>query len=472
MAARGMVREFVHPRLELTRWAPLQRIMKHRAFQFMLILPNLAVFVLVLVAAFFGTPVGNRNFAIIFVWIVWWAALITLLIPLAGRIWCAMCPIPAPGEWLQRLAVIARRPGRPFTLGLSWPKALRNIWLQNGTFLAVALFSAIILTRPLATGIVLTVFIGLALLLSLLFERRVFCRYVCPVGGFIGLYAMVAPLELRVKDPQICVTHKEKDCIRGNANGYPCPWLSYPGNLWRNIDCGLCTECLKACPKENVGLFLRPFGQDLLLARAPGWKGRSLDEAYKAFIMLSCALIYSAVYIGPWGFLKEWANLSDPAGFALYAAGFLGLNLIGLPGLFLIAVAAARWIARADVPLRRLFTELAYALVPLGLAGWIAFTLSFVLINISYAIPLFSDPLGRGWDLLGTASYPWTPYMPELVPFLQLPFLWVGLIASIVLAFRIAQQNFGDGQAARRALLPIAGFITLIVLLFQRLYLG
>jgi polyferredoxin len=472
MSVQTRVRTFTYPRLELTRWAPLRWVLQHRAFQFALILPNLAVFVLVVAAAFFGTPVGNRNFAIIFVWIVWWAALITLLIPIGGRIWCAMCPLPAPGEWLQRRALVARRPGRPFTLGLTWPKAMRNIWLQNGTFLTVALFSALILTRPLATGIVLTLFISLGVLLSLLFERRVFCRYVCPVGGFIGLYAMIAPLELRVKDPQVCVTHKEKDCIRGNARGYPCPWLAYPGNLWRNIDCGLCTECLKVCPKDNVGLFLRPPGQDLLLARAPGWKGRTLDEGYKAFIMLACALIYSAVYTGPWGFLKEWANLSDLQGFVLYAAGFLGLNLFGLPGAFLIAVALARWAARAQVPLRRLFVELAYALIPLELAGWIAFTLSFVLINISYAIPLLSDPLGRGWDLLGTASYPWTPYLPWLVPFLQMPLLWAGLFASLTIAFQILQQNLGTPEAARRALLPVTGFITLITLAFQWLYLG
>lgn len=361
MAATTATRRFDYPRAELTRWAPLRRLLQHRAFQFMLVLPNLAAFVLILAAAFFGTPVGNRNFAIIFVWIVWWAALVFLLVPLGARVWCAMCPLPVPGEWLQRLSIVARRPGRLFTLGLAWPKALRNIWLQNGTFLAVALFSAIILTRPLATGIVLSLFILLAVVLSLLFERRVFCRYVCPIGGFIGLYSMVAPLELRVKDPQVCVAHKEKDCLKGNTRGYGCPWLNYTGNLWRNIDCGLCTECLKTCPKENVGLFLRPFGQDLRLARAPGWKGRSLDEAYKALIMLTCALIYSAVFTGPWGFLKDWANFSDPLGFGLYAAGFLGLNLIGAPGVFLGAVALGKRMAQAALPVRRLFIELAYA---------------------------------------------------------------------------------------------------------------
>jgi len=27
----------------------------------------------------------------------------------------------------------------------------------------------------------------------------------------------------------------------------------------RNNYCGLCTECIKSCPKDHIGLFLRPF---------------------------------------------------------------------------------------------------------------------------------------------------------------------------------------------------------------------
>lgn len=104
--------------------------------------------------------------------------------------------------------------------------------------------------------------------------------------------------------------------------------------------------------------------------------------------------------------------------------------------------------------------------------GWIAFTLSFVLVNISYAIPLLSDPLGRGWDLLGTAGVKWTPYFPHLVPFLQIPFLLAGLFWSLSLAFEIARQNLGRWDTARRAVLPVAAFLLLATLIFEWLYLG
>src|SRR5512141_1272076 len=62
----------------------------------------LAGFVLTVFAGLFGSVGGSHNFAIIFVWIAWWTALKLLFIPLGGRSWCSMCPIPLPGERLQR----------------------------------------------------------------------------------------------------------------------------------------------------------------------------------------------------------------------------------------------------------------------------------------------------------------------------------------------------------------------------------
>jgi polyferredoxin len=95
------------------RVRPIRWALSRRAFQFAVILPNLAFFTLAILAGLLGTPVGNANFAIVSVWIAWWALLIVLLVPIGGRAWCAMCPIPAIGEWTQRGAVLARGTSRP-----------------------------------------------------------------------------------------------------------------------------------------------------------------------------------------------------------------------------------------------------------------------------------------------------------------------------------------------------------------------
>lgn len=468
-------------RFELTSIKWIKWLLQQRWFQYVLFVPNLIGFAIVLLTGFFGTPIGSSNFGIIFVWIVWWAALIVFLIPLGGRFWCTVCPLPAPGEWLDHGAVIEKGNESPLSKAVrNWPNRLKNIWLQNGAFLSVAMFSAIILTRPLATGIVLGLFIVGAIILSKMYGRRVFCRYVCPVGGFIGLYSMVAPVELRVRDPQVCLSHKEKECIRGSAAGYGCPWMEYPGNLQRNAYCGLCTECLKTCTKDNVVVNLRPFGDDLFVDH------HRLDEAYKAIIMLTCAAFYSAVFLGPWGFLKDWANIATLPGFLAYVALFLGANLIIVPLSFYVASWAAKAFAEKRLPsfwkasaqdqksslpsTRDLFIDLAYSLVPMGLSAWIAFTASFVMVNVSYAVPLISDPFGWGWNLLGTAAYPWTPYWPDLVPYVQAPILLIGLLLSLFTAYRILKMRTNIKAEALWAMAPVTFFLILVTMGFMRLY--
>lgn len=455
-------------RIDLLERAPLlKRMLKTRAFQPAMMLLSLFVFTLAILTGIAGTPAGSRNFGVIFVWIVWWALLIVVLVPFFGRLWCAVCPIPAPGEWLQRRAIVRRRPGKLWTRGLRWPRRLRNMWLQNFGFLGVAVFSTIILTRPSVSAWLLLSFLLAGVGLSVLYKNRVFCRYVCPVGGFIGLYSLLSPIELRVADAHVCADHKTKDCITGNEHGYGCPWMVFPGSLTRNAYCGMCFECLKTCPKNNIVLNLRPFGSDLMVA-----KERRLDEAYKAFIMLGCALLYSAVLLGPWGWLKDWANMDTLPHWLLYAAGFVTFNLALLPGLFGLVVWSLRRLTRQRCPFRQMFVDYAYTLIPLGLAAWIAFSVGFVLVNGSYALAVLSDPFGWGWDLFGTADSPWTPLGTHLIPFLQVGILTAGLLFALNTAYKIARQHSIHHQPAFLATLPIAGFAVIVTLGFLRLYLG
>src|SRR5512139_2131101 len=206
-------------KIELTRNLLLKNSLKSRY-------PQLAVFIVMLVgytfailAGLVGTPVGSHNFSIVFVWIAWWAILILVAVPFFGRGWCAVCPIPLPGEWLQRGAVLAPPDRKPSWLNRRWPRAFRNIWLQNISFVLLALFSSVLLTSPRITSVVLAAMLFAALGLSLVFERRSFCRYLCPVGGFIGIYAQASPLELRIKDKEVCVKCAGKPCYNGSSTG-------------------------------------------------------------------------------------------------------------------------------------------------------------------------------------------------------------------------------------------------------------
>lgn len=455
-------------RIELTRWAPLRRLLRWRGLQPTAVIVNAAFFSLIIAAGIVGTPVGNRNIAIIFVWIVWWALLILMLIPFGARVWCMACPLPVVGEWVQRRAVVRRSPWAALTRGIEWPARLRNIWPQNFAFLGVALFSAVILTTPIVTALMLGGFVVTAVGVSLVFRRRAFCRFICPVGGFIGLYSMAAPIEIRVKDPDVCLKHCGNECVVGSSNGYGCPWMEYPGTLERNAYCGMCTECFKTCPTGNVALNLRPFGADLMVPV------RHLDESFKGFIMLAAALVYSAVMLGPWSVVKDAAFLGhgNVPLYAGYVGTFLVTMLVAFPGLFFAAGAAGKLMARdATLSLRRFLAGAGYATVPLGLAGWIAFSFSFVLVNGSYVLPVLSDPFGWGWNLLGTAEVPWTPVRPDLLPYLQVPAIALGLFFSIRVALKIVREITATEAQARRAAVPFTALLTLIALAFLVLYL-
>lgn len=142
--------------MELTRSSLLKAALKSRWPQFILFALMLTGFLLAILSGFIGTPVGSRNFGIVFTWIAWWAALILVAVPFLGRGWCTVCPIPLPGEWLQRGKLLAPgEAGSGSGMNRRWPNKFRNIWLQNVTFTLVALFSSVILTTPVVSSIVL-----------------------------------------------------------------------------------------------------------------------------------------------------------------------------------------------------------------------------------------------------------------------------------------------------------------------------
>ncbi len=435
----------------MTALSPVRRLLASRWPQLITVSVLLGGYLLAIATGLLGSPVGSRNFGIVAVWIGWWTVLILLAVPLFGRAWCSVCPIPAPGDWLQRGGVL-RPTDHGVGLGRRWPARLRNMWPQNLAFAGLAVSSTVVLTQPRVTALVLLALLLVAVGLALVYERRTFCRYLCPVGGFVGLYSQLAPVELRVRDKTVCASHSPKTCYVGCAAGAGCPWLVYPGALTRNTYCGLCLECLRTCPYDNVAVNIRPFGTDLDNPR-----GRGLDEAFKALIMLGSAVAYTAVLLGPWGPLKSAAYAVATPAWLLYAAAFLFFLFVAVPGSYGLAVMISRRWGTSPARPRTLFVRFSAALIPLGLAAWIAFTLGFALANISYLWPALSDPLGRGWDLFGTANASWRPLLGTVTPALQTVTLAGGSWWASATAVRIARAE----PAARPARLatPIIGYM-------------
>lgn len=464
-------------RFELTRFLTVRRLVKSQWFPLAFVLLNFVVFLVVLVSGLAGgASAGNRNFAVMVVWILWWVLLMTVFVPLAGRLWCMVCPFPLIGDWLQRgrLAGVGRR--KLWGLNKKWPKQLRNLWPVTATFTFATLFMGFFTVKPFATFGLLAVMVVGATVMAVIYEKRSFCLYACPVSGFQGLYANWAACEVRVKDLEVCRHHIPKTCYVGNADGYGCPWMELPWDMNRNTYCGMCLECFKSCPYDNMVVNIRPFGTDLLAERRRTddvQHRRGLDEAFKSLTMIGVLFAFFMTMQGPYGWIKDMVRATTLSGYAIFVVVYLALNFLLVPGLFLGVSYLSRMASgNREILLSRVFVEFSYCLVPLGVARWAAFSLSILLPNASYLPRVAADPLAQGWNLFGKAAYVWTPYLTGALPYLQIAIVFVGLAFSLEYGRRFAGRLFPTDQQAARGWIPMLLFLVSLALFFTWLFEG
>jgi polyferredoxin len=458
-------------RSKLLRW-----LFTRRHFQFALLLPMTIIFYLFILSSFWGSPVGNRNISIIFVWIFWWFLLKAVFVPLGGRLWCTVCPLPAPAEWLNRKAFASVRYCESSVRGmrhnflglqLDWPKRLRNMWVQNLVFMLMISFGIMLITRPIATGFAFVAILVVTVALTLIYRRRVFCLYICPVSGFLGTYSTASMTAVRAINLDVCRKHKEKSCLQGSESGWACPWAQYLGTMESNANCGVCTECFKSCPKDNVGFFLRPFGG--------GGSLKGYDQVVNVIMMLVVVIFFSITMLGPWDNVRAAANVSetrDIPAFLAYLAALWGSALVIFPGLFMILVRMSKRFSNVTASTRQLTLASASMLIPVGIFAWIAFSLPSVMINYGYILNVVGDPLGLGWDLLGWSYKHYSPLMPEWIPNIQGILLLTGIYFGVKRGYRSVYYLLADSMETCKILILPSLFVLLVVNILLRLYMG
>jgi ferredoxin len=307
-----------------------------------------------------------------------------------------------------------------------------------------------------------------AVVIHALFRRRTFCRYLCPLNSWMSVYSMAAVTEVRPRDTGPCSECGDHSCIRGSADAWGCPWMVNPSKLDRNNFCGLCMECVKACPNENLSVYARPPFSDTSIRR--------LDEAFLALMMIALVMAYTVTLLGPWGTPRSWSNVTEVGnwtGFAAHSA-LVWLGAFGLfPALWYFSARLAhRLTGSSAVSVRDLFIRYSYMLVPVGLLAWIAFSLPLIMLNWTHITSSLSDPLGWGWNLFATANQKWSPLFPEWIPHLQAPLLLTGLAISLLRAGPVARSLFADRSTAVLSLVPHGVACTAITIVLLRLFVG
>lgn len=446
--------------LDISRFRPVRRALKSRPFQFMLILPNQIIFWLVIVTGLVGILEPTRNFATVITWYIWFCAVFLLMVGI-GRGWCVMCPFGGFGEWVQR-HTLWRRHAISFGLNLRWPQALAKWALLPSVamFLGLTWFEEYFNIAgpgdPRFTSFLVFFVIGSALITFLLFERRTFCRYLCPLSaliGTVGSTGMVAGM--RTRDRERCITCPTKDCLRGSEQGYPCPWYEWPGSATSNLMCGLCTECIKNCPYDNVGVYIQ---KPLTSVIAP--VRRRIDVAWAVAILFGLVVFQQVNSLPFYGPLDRWLNRST--GFPGYPNPVDYLAIIAVVA---VLVGAYAWMVRETLAKRSVaigrsvrrvrgragsfaswFAPLAYGLIPLMAADYLARQLPRFWYHAARIIPALSDPFGFGWNLFGTAHsslYNFRILSPQGVVVSQVVVTAVGTLGAAYATWKISGRDLG-----------------------------
>lgn len=432
------------PRFDLWRWKPwLREAMRSPALWNGLLFGLVSwLFVLVNLWLWRGPQDLAHNGGLNLFW-AWWWPLVLLSHPLLGRLWCAICPFMVWGELAQRLARrLGHRPGR-------WPRGESDRWaapLLAGGFGAILLWEALAdlpNTGWQSSALLLLITAG-AVVGSLRFEKRFWCRYLCPVGGMNGLFAKLAISELRAQAGTCSGSCTTYACFKGGpAEGEGlatdgCPLGTHPAHLTDNRNCVLCLTCVQACPHRSVQLRLRPPAADLQRDMDP-------PEGEVGLILV----LAGGLCLHHWSKLLGALPLAPPA---LESGPLLprlawGTAALALPAAAVLLLRALlAWLGRgASRPSRgpsRLRLGL-YAGLPLLWALLLADHLPLGMAEAGRLLPVSLSP--RGEELAA-----WLPAWsadPHVIAFCQTTALLLGLGGTLVLLRRLLQPARWSGLA-------------------------
>ncbi len=367
---------------------------------------SVTIFLLTLVSAIAGTTIALENFAPTFVYVTFWLGL-PLVSVLLGDVWQVLSPWRAIADGAVWVLERGGREARPL---LTYPKRLG----RYPAALALLGFVALELAHPRPD------------------DPRV-------LGVAIALYTYWA--------------------LAGMA--------TFGRDAWTEGGEGFAAAF-------SLLARMAPFAErdGRLVVRWPltGLAGREVIPGTLAVI----AVLLGSTSFDGFSRTSVWQNVvSDVRGRLVDATSWqvdlvtTAVNLAGLCGFvaavaltYVAAVEVARRLVRAPRSLR---PDFLLSLVPIAFAYALAHYFSLFLIQGQFTIPLASDPLGRGWDLFGTADFvpELTVVSPETVWYVQVGGLVAGHAAGLAVAHDRAVALFQRREDALRSQYPMLALMVL-----------
>ncbi len=289
----------------------------------------------------------------------------------------------------------------------------------------------------------------------------------------------MSPLEVKVRDQDMCARCQTLDCIKGRRDPANPDLVVQRGCELAlvlplkvgNMDCTFCLDCARACPHENVGLVSRLPAIELI-ADPPrsgiGHLSRRKDLAAFSVVFTFGALLNAFGMVSPVYAVKEWLShvLGLHHGFYQEAQVLTLLFIAALVVEPVLLLGGAAWLTKrwtsSSKSLLALTVRYSYALVPLGFGMWLAHYSFHFFTGLWAFVPVAQNMMVRlGWPVLGQPRWGLGGLPQAQVHPLELGFLGLGLLGSLLVSYRISEE-----EAPRRAKWAFVPWAALCLLLW------
>ncbi|WP_247003645.1 4Fe-4S binding protein [Halosolutus gelatinilyticus] len=374
-----------------------------------------------------GPADASANFGAVAFFDLWWSPVMILSLLVFGRIWCFFCPLGAIVRFTQR-----------FGLDRHFPMYTHRKWLVYG--LPISILSLTALTFALArwpmykVGVAYTpslvpyywlAILGVAVAVSLVYQRQAFCRYVCPATGVMSVTAKLSPFEV-AQTPE---------------TGVQCATLEYRSEyLSTDRRCTACMKCTTERPDEDVELRVRWPGSTIVTERIP-----LVDEAIVALVIWAVFPIDHVLGDA----VESTALVGSLPGVLAPTTAYLVSIVATILGFTAVHRLASDW---SGLEWTESFTKFGLAYAPLGIMYSLgAHVVGGLLESGGESLNAFANGLGIPLDLPAGADPAIVSAWDEVF---VTAWLWLAVAWSALIAWQVATAMTDSKSRALRAFLP------------------
>ncbi len=399
---------------------------------------------------FLGPDNPESNGGLTLGWSIGWPLMFFSFFFLA-RTWCSVCTLAVPGTLLQNIVKPRRRTPRFIADYSGWIMATLCIIV----FWVEIVWDAY--NKPYLTGGIILIITFGSIVSSVLFSRRTWCRYLCPLGAVNAIFSMPSIVELR-SNRHVCLNRcRSHSCFVGDVDIPGCPMFRHPYLVDNNRDCIMCAKCIKNCDHSSIQLNIRLAPQELWALETP----RSADS----FLIVSMGAIFF-----PFALQHSFAEFVERTVFRLAQLGldlpyfvvgsivFFAIILLFQVGYYLMVVGQSLY-AKMD---RKLLLPLfGYGFIPLILGGYMAVHLEVFISGAGRIVANIQELSGMSvsYDDIRLLSVDSTYVLQVLT-------VMGGLLASLYATYRVIERVLSEVPVTSKALVFPFSFLVVLAGLF------